>query len=167
MHDYTCVAAVALRYLGILLFLSISDAVAQSCSLKKMFLKISQNSQENTRLSFLIKLQASSLQLNWKRDPNRGVFLWILHPFYRMFPVANVFDIFYIFFRTDNFAKLYSEKLGISKKILSKTLWGDYYLNMKAKRILKGAYTKGKKPLFVQFILDNLFNVYDAVVINR
>ena len=79
-----------------------------------------------------------------------------------------MFLIFFIsFFRTDNFAKLYSEKLGISKKILSKTLWGDYYLNMKAKRILKGAYTKGKKPLFVQFILDNLFNVYDAVVINR
>ena len=34
--------------------------VAQSCSVKKLFLEISQNSQENTcaRVSFLIKLQA-------------------------------------------------------------------------------------------------------------
>ena len=36
------------------------EAVAQSCSVKKVFLEISQNSQENTcvRVSFLIKLQA-------------------------------------------------------------------------------------------------------------
>ena len=36
-----------------------AEAVAQVCSVKKMFLEISQNSQENTcaRVSFLIKLQ--------------------------------------------------------------------------------------------------------------
>ena len=37
------------------------EAVAQRCYVKKVFLEISQNSQENTcaRVSFLIKLQAS------------------------------------------------------------------------------------------------------------
>ena len=41
-----------------------SEAVVQTCSLKKVFLEISQNSQENTcaRVSFLIKLQASGLK---------------------------------------------------------------------------------------------------------
>ena len=36
-----------------------SEAVAQRCSVKNVFLEISQNSQENTcaRVSFLIKLQ--------------------------------------------------------------------------------------------------------------
>ena len=36
------------------------EAVSQKCSVKKLFLEISQNSQENTcaRVSFLIKLQA-------------------------------------------------------------------------------------------------------------
>ena len=36
------------------------EAVAQRCSLKKVFLEISQNSQENTcaRVPFVIKLQA-------------------------------------------------------------------------------------------------------------
>ena len=39
------------------------EAVAQGCSVKKVFLEISQNSPENTcaRASFLIKLQALSL----------------------------------------------------------------------------------------------------------
>ena len=39
------------------------EAFAQRCSVKKVFLEISQNSQENTcaRVSFLMKLQASDL----------------------------------------------------------------------------------------------------------
>ena len=46
-----------------------SEAVAQTCSVKKVFLEISQNSQENTRvkLSILTKLQA--------RCSGTGVFL--------------------------------------------------------------------------------------------
>ena len=42
-----------------------TEAVNRKCSVKKVFLKISQNSQENTcaRISFLIKLQVSGVQL--------------------------------------------------------------------------------------------------------
>ena len=47
-----------------------SEAVAQTCSVRKLFLEISQNSQENTcaRVSILIKLQASGLSgySDWK-----------------------------------------------------------------------------------------------------
>ena len=45
--------------------IGVPEAVDQKCSVKKVFLEISQNSQENTfaRASLLIKLQASSLQL--------------------------------------------------------------------------------------------------------
>ena len=41
-----------------------TEAVAQRCSVKKVFLEILQNSQENTcaRVSFLIKLQATLLK---------------------------------------------------------------------------------------------------------
>ena len=41
-----------------------NEAVVQRCSVKNVFLEISQNSQENTcaRVSFLIKLQASGLR---------------------------------------------------------------------------------------------------------
>ena len=41
-----------------------TEAVARKCSVKKMFLEISQNSQENTsaKVSFLTKLQALGLR---------------------------------------------------------------------------------------------------------
>lgn len=67
-------------------------------------------------------------------------------------------------FTIDHFAQLYSQKVGIKPAVLLKTLWGDYYLNSKAKKIMKGAQSKGKKPLFVQLILDNMWSLYDAVI---
>ena len=50
------------------------EVVVQRCSVKKVFLKISQNSQESTctRVSFLIKLQARGLQLYLERDSGTG-----------------------------------------------------------------------------------------------
>ena len=59
-----------------------TDAVVQKCFVKKVFLKIPQNSQEKTcaGVTLLIKLQASGLQLYHKRDSGTGVFL-------RCFPV--------------------------------------------------------------------------------
>ena len=44
---------------------NVTEAVARRCSVKKVFLEISQNSQENTcaRVSFLTKLQTQGLQL--------------------------------------------------------------------------------------------------------
>jgi len=67
-------------------------------------------------------------------------------------------------FSLDTFAKIYSEKLGFSEKVLQKTLWGDYYINMKAKKICSGAGAKAKKPLFVSLVLDNIWSIYEAVV---
>ena len=53
------------------------DTVASWCSVKKVFIVILQNSQENTcaRVSSLLKLQASGLQLYQKGDCGAGVFL--------------------------------------------------------------------------------------------
>ena len=54
-----------------------TEAAAQTCSVKNVFLEISQNSKENTcaAVSFLIKLQVSGPQLHLKRDSGTGVFL--------------------------------------------------------------------------------------------
>lgn len=74
-------------------------------------------------------------------------------------------------FRISRFAQLYSSKLGMSEKVLNKVLWGDWYLDMKTKRVLnrKKMEQSGKKlkPLFVQFILENIWAAYDAVVLNK
>ena len=56
----------------------IIEAVAQRCSVKEMFLEISQNLQESTcaRVSFLIQLQTWSLaNLVKKNDSGTGLFL--------------------------------------------------------------------------------------------
>ena len=59
---------------GKVLYLSVlkqrTETVAQRCSLKKWFLEISQNSEENTyaRVSFLIKLQVKANNFIKKRD---------------------------------------------------------------------------------------------------
>ncbi|XP_033120660.1 elongation factor-like GTPase 1 [Anneissia japonica] len=70
-------------------------------------------------------------------------------------------------FSLDHFAEMYTNKLGISSKVLKKTLWGDFYLNSKLKRIQKGAQAKGKRPLFVQFILENMWSVYEDIYFRR
>ena len=66
-------------------------------------------------------------------------------------------------FGLSDFAKLFSKKLGFNERILNKTLWGDYFINIKAKKIMKWAQLKGKKPLFVQMILENIWAVYECV----
>jgi ribosome assembly protein 1 len=75
-------------------------------------------------------------------------------------------------FRVNQFARIYSKKLGINENMLNKVLqskqrycklnkvlWGDFYLDRKAKRVVKQSGLKGKalKPMFVQFVLDNLW----------
>ena len=61
-----------------------TEAFAQRCSLKKVFLEISQKLNGKgtcSRVSFLIKLQASDLQIYLKRDSGTGAFLRILRNF--------------------------------------------------------------------------------------
>nr|XP_039271677.1 elongation factor-like GTPase 1 [Styela clava] len=70
-------------------------------------------------------------------------------------------------FTIDHFSKLYAKKLGIQENVLLKTLWGDYYANVKAKKIFKGAQAKGKKCLFAQFVLENIWSLYDTVLVRR
>ncbi|KAK9695379.1 Cytoplasmic GTPase/eEF2-like protein (ribosomal biogenesis) [Basidiobolus ranarum] len=72
-------------------------------------------------------------------------------------------------FRVDQFAQLYADKLKIKESLLKKTLWGDYYLDPKSKRIIQHRHLKGRqlKPMFVQFVLENIWAVYDCVVMNN
>ncbi|VVC88159.1 unnamed protein product [Leptidea sinapis] len=70
-------------------------------------------------------------------------------------------------FTIQTFAKLFSGKLGVKEELLAKVLWGDFYLNSKTKRFMKGAQEKAKKPLFVQVVFDNLWNVYETIILRN
>ncbi|KAJ3023434.1 Cytoplasmic GTPase/eEF2-like protein (ribosomal biogenesis) [Thoreauomyces humboldtii] len=69
-------------------------------------------------------------------------------------------------FRIEQFAQIYAAKLGIKEQLLRKVLWGDFYLDPKTKRVLthKGIKGRSLKPMFVQFILDNLWALYETVL---
>ncbi|EAU85947.2 translation elongation factor 2 [Coprinopsis cinerea okayama7 len=71
-------------------------------------------------------------------------------------------------FRVGKFAQLYAQKLGVKEANLRRVLWGDYFLDPKTKRVISHKHLRGRnlKPLFVQFVLENVWAVYDAVVIN-
>lgn len=72
-------------------------------------------------------------------------------------------------FRIHQFAQLYASKLGIKESLLRKVLWGEYYLDPKNKRVVgpKGLKGRALKPMFVQFVLENIWNVYSAVLAQR
>ncbi|KAH9942913.1 P-loop containing nucleoside triphosphate hydrolase protein [Amylocystis lapponica] len=71
-------------------------------------------------------------------------------------------------FRIGKFAHLFAVKLGVKEANLRTVLWGDFYMDPKTKRVISYKHLRGRalKPLFVQFVLDNIWAVYDAVIIN-
>ncbi|KAI3482641.1 hypothetical protein L1887_54645 [Cichorium endivia] len=74
-------------------------------------------------------------------------------------------------FRLERFAMLYAKKMGIQEHKLRKVLWGDFYFDPKTKRVLsqkqKEKERRPLKPMFVQFVLENIWSVYDAIIDNR
>jgi ribosome assembly protein 1 len=64
------------------------------------------------------------------------------------------------------FAGIYEKKLGIKRSLLEKVLWGDFYLDPKTKKVLGKKHLKGRdlKPIFVQLVLDPIWQAYDATV---
>lgn len=45
----------------------------------------------------------------------------------------------FVFYSIQQFANIYSEKMGVDAELLLKSLWGDFYFNVKAKKIVEGA----------------------------
>ncbi|KAJ3196953.1 Cytoplasmic GTPase/eEF2-like protein (ribosomal biogenesis) [Irineochytrium annulatum] len=72
-------------------------------------------------------------------------------------------------FRPEQFASIYASKLGVREQALKRVLWGNFYFDPKTKRAIGPKGLKGRplKPFFVQFILDNIWAVYDAVLNDR
>lgn len=71
-------------------------------------------------------------------------------------------------FGISEFAEFYASKLGASSATLRKALWGPRYFIPKTKMIVgKKGLTVGSKarPMFVQFVLEPLWQVYQAAVL--
>lgn len=75
--------------------------------------------------------------------------------------------IHFLSYRVLDFARMFASKLEIDEKQLEKSLWGNNFYSAKKKVILTGAQESAKKPLFVQIVLENLWHIYDNVVIHK
>jgi ribosome assembly protein 1 len=71
-------------------------------------------------------------------------------------------------FRIARFAQIIAVKLGIKEANFKRILWGDFYLDPKTKRVITYKHLRGRslKPLFVQFVLENIWAVYEAVLLS-
>lgn len=72
-------------------------------------------------------------------------------------------------FNIGQLAKFYEQKLGAKRENLQKVLWGDFYLDPKTKKIINNKGLKGRnlKPLFTSLILDNIWQIYENIIIER
>lgn len=70
-------------------------------------------------------------------------------------------------FRLDQFAHLHAVRLGMREDRLRLCLWGEFYFDAKSKRVVTKPGPRATKPTFVQFVLDNLWAVYDCVTLNQ
>lgn len=67
-------------------------------------------------------------------------------------------------FSLKQFADIYSKKFGVEVPKLMKRLWGDNYYDAKNKKWSKQETKTAPKRAFVQFIMDPIYKVFDAIM---
>ena len=58
---------------------------------------------------------------------------------------------------------MYAAKLGLKEEALQKIMWGEYYLDMKRKKVLTKPSNAAPAPVFAQLALRPIWEVYGAV----
>ena len=69
-------------------------------------------------------------------------------------------------FRLCDFAKLYADKLSCNRRTLERVLWGPFAFQSKTKKVvrIKASESMGhKRPMFVQLILDPIWQCYSML----
>eukprot|EP01147_Barroeca_monosierra_P005506 gene5507-167_t len=69
-------------------------------------------------------------------------------------------------FTVFDFSDMLAKKLGCNAPALRRCLWGDYYLSKEkgSVKVRRGAHDKGKIPLFVKFVLEPIWAMYQVVI---
>ena len=50
---------------------------------------------------------------------------------------------------------------------MQKVLWGDYYLDKKTKKFCENPPSEDSNPIFVDFIMKNIYKVYQVVTVDQ
>lgn len=67
-------------------------------------------------------------------------------------------------FSIDDFVEMYAAKLKMNRKILRKTLWGEYYFNPKTRKIATRRPSANAQTMFASLVLSNIHQIYNAVL---
>ena len=70
-------------------------------------------------------------------------------------------------FTIDTFVDIFAKKYGTKKEVMQKVLWGDYYLDKKTKKFCQHPPTEDSNPVFVDFIMKNIYKVYQVVTVDQ
>ncbi|CAG9326554.1 unnamed protein product [Blepharisma stoltei] len=70
-------------------------------------------------------------------------------------------------FTLREFADIYAKKMGFNPKALCSCFWGEFYYNPKSKKVVKKKFSEKCQPMFVQFVLEPLWRIYDCIMINK
>ena len=70
-------------------------------------------------------------------------------------------------FTIDNFVDIFANKYGTKREIMQKVLWGDYYLDKKTKKFCTKPPTENSNPIFVDFIMKNIYKIYQVVTVDQ
>ena len=70
-------------------------------------------------------------------------------------------------FTIDTFVDIFAKKYGTKKEVMKKVLWGDYYLDKKTKKFCEKQPNEDSNPIFVDFIMKNIYKIYQVVTIEQ
>lgn len=71
-------------------------------------------------------------------------------------------------FTLNTFSEILSKKIGFKKDAITKMLWGDFYFNAKKKKVYTDSdLANNTKPMFVEFVLENIYKLYKMILVEK
>ena len=70
-------------------------------------------------------------------------------------------------FTLETFSEKLCSKFKFKKEVLQKVLWGDYYYSPKTKKIYNAPPNERIRPIFVEFVLENIYKMYRMITIEK
>ena len=70
-------------------------------------------------------------------------------------------------FTIETFVDIFAKKYGTKREVMQKVLWGDYYLDKKTKKFCENPPSEDSNPIFVDFIMKNIYKVYQVVTVDQ
>lgn len=70
-------------------------------------------------------------------------------------------------FTLESFSDLLSKSTGFKREVITKLLWGEYYFNKSTKKVHKTKINANSKPMFVEFVLNNIYKLYNLALVDK